>query len=114
MRVLVYPEKQYEEFGARRWDVSTEFVKKSAMGKDDIDMDSDIEYVHRPCKTREAALDAAKKLVAHERIAFGAVRIQEQVVDWFVEEDRVAEWADVGEGEEFCHGDFYREAQSAS
>lgn len=109
MKVKMYPELVWEEFGAIRFDVSTELVKPRAMGSDDIDPDSDIEYVHIPTKTHDAALLAAKRLVDHDRIAYGAVRIQKQVVDWFVEEDRVAEWSDAGEAEEFCYGDFHAE-----
>jgi hypothetical protein len=33
-------------------------------------------------------------------LAFGAAYIQKQVVGWFVQEDRVGEWQDVGESEE--------------
>ena len=114
MRVLVYPEKVFEEFGAVRFDVTTELVKAKYMDLDDIDPDVHLEYVHVPTKTRDAALKAAQKLLQHDRIAFGSVRVQKQVVDWFVEEDRVAEWTDVGDHEEFCSDDFKETADVVS
>lgn len=106
MRVWVYPEKTYEELGAVRWVAETELVKKASLGKEECDPDVDIEYVGASRKTYEAAKLAAEKMLRHDRIAYGAVRVQKQVVDWFVEEDRVAEWADVGDAEEFSTDDF--------
>ena len=105
--VWVYPERQFEEFGAKRWEVSTELVAPHAVGKEEIDPDRDINFVCMPCKTRNQALKIAKKLIAHERNAYGSVRLQRQVVDWYVKENRVAEWADAGQAEEFCYEDLY-------
>jgi len=103
-KVLVYPERTWEFIGAVRWDVSTELVKPSSIGSQDIDPDIDIEYVHVPKTTWDGAVKTAKRLVKHQRIAFGAVRVQKQIVDWLCEEDHVAEWIDVGDSEEFSSG----------
>jgi hypothetical protein len=105
-KVLLYPERTWIDFDSERWDVSTELVKQRAMGSDDIDPDTDIEYVHDPKATKAAAIVAAGKLLKHPRIAYGAVRLQCQRVDWLIKEDRIAEWIDVGDSEEFCADDF--------
>lgn len=69
----------------------------------DIDPDSDIDYYHKSFRGSEAqkqALDFARKEVNKGKTAYGLVMVQKQVVDWYVEEDRIAEWKDVGDGEE--------------
>ena len=97
MMVWVYPEKTLEEFGAVRWEIEWQEVKPSARGQEDIDPDLDLIWHQRHYKTEGAAKREARKIVNAYRTAYGTVTVMKQVVDWFVEEDRVAEWADVGE-----------------
>lgn len=102
MRVFLYPEKIYAELGSKRWQISWEQLKTSGAGKvgDEIDIDSDIDYFVAGYPTQEEAREAAKKLLEHDKPYFGAVSLSEQVIDWFVQEDRVAEWVDCGRIEE--------------
>ena len=100
MKVWLYPERQQEEFGATRFEVSTEIVRPEAIGKDEIDHDDDIVSKHWGFKTKEQAEKFAAELLKRDDLAYGAITIQKQVVDWFVKEDRIAEWQDVGESEE--------------
>lgn len=103
--VWVYPEKKYEQLGAVRYEVSWEEVKKEAQHKldanEDIDPDIDIAYLYKPFKDKEKAGAFAKKVVASGVTAYGAATVIKQIVDWYVEEDRIAEWADTSEQEEF-------------
>lgn len=98
--VWVYPEKKYEQLGAVRWEVSWEEVRPSAVGKEDIDPDRDLVYRYAAYKAKEAAMKKAKSLIDDFKTAFGAVTVTRQVVDWFVEEDRIAEWTDTSDSEE--------------
>lgn len=102
MRVFVYPEKVYEELGARRWHISWEQLKDGLEIKpgQDVDFDSDIYNVFAAYKTKDAATKAAKRILKSGKPYFGAITLTEQVVDWFVEEDRIAEWRDCGQPEE--------------
>lgn len=100
MRVKLYPELTFAELGAIRFELSTEIVKPDAMGKHEIDFDNDIRIVHWAFPTEEQAREYAAKVLDRDDLAFGAVTLQKQVVDWFVREDRVAEWSDAGESEE--------------
>jgi len=103
MKVWVYPEKTYEELGAVRWEVEWDVMTKgyharvAADPNYESDMDSDFAFAYRTFKTEKSAKAFARKIVKAGDTAGGAARVQKQVVDWFVEEDRVAEWADVGE-----------------
>ena len=104
MKVLVYPEKTREEFGAERWVVEWQEVKPSSDIRGEtteIDPDTDLIWQHRYFrdKTGDRAIIYAKATVASGCTAYGTVTVQKQAVDWFVEEDRVAEWSDVGEPE---------------
>lgn len=104
MKVRVYPGKTFEEFGAIRFELTYETVRPGAdLG--DIDPDNDLIWHGIGFKTVEAARKKAAQILKSDITAFGQVEIQEQRVDWFVEEDRVAEWADVGELEQICMGD---------
>lgn len=100
MQVWTYPEKEMAEFGARGWEVEwwtlRDGAKQDAEG--DYDWDNDLESNSERFPTREAAVDFAKQvaLVSH----FGVAQLQEQVVDWYVEEERVAEWTNIGSAEE--------------
>ena len=102
MRVFVYPEKVYEELGARRWYISWEQLKPGRTVKpgEDIDFDRDTYTAYAAYKTKDAATKAAKRVLKSGKPFFGAITLIEQTVDWFVEEDRVAEWQDCGQPEE--------------
>lgn len=105
MKVRIYPGATIAEFGAIRFECSWEVVRVGA-DLNDCDPDADILHLALAFETIEAARDHARILLITDVTAFGQVTIQKQVVDWFVEEDRVAEWADVGEPEYLCTGDF--------
>ena len=106
MKVFIYQDRTWEEFGATRFEVATEIVKPESMHKHDIDIDEDLIHKAWGFPTEEKARVYAKKVLARDDLAFGAVTVQKQVVDWFVEEDRMAEWADVGESMEYTASDF--------
>jgi hypothetical protein len=100
MRAWLFPEKQYAEIGQERWEVSADIVKPSAVG-DEIDIDTDIQHLAWAFATASKARAYAQEVVlTRNDLAFGCTRIQKQVVDWFVEEDRICKWTDVGEAEE--------------
>lgn len=103
MRVYVYPEKTYEELGAERFEAQWEqFTPKAQKRYDndpnfDLNPDADI-YWHREFfKTKEAAMQRARKAIDGYETVFGGATVTRQVVDWFVEGDRVAEWRDAEE-----------------
>ncbi len=107
MRVWVYPEKEWAEFGAVRWRVKWQTVKLSALKRieaaeargqrDEVDPDSDIADHYRVYSTEKAALRAARAIVDFGKTAYGCAAVEEQCLDWCVEERRVAEWVRVGE-----------------
>ena len=111
MRVFVYPEKTMEEFGARRWEVEWFTVKAASLKRvqeaeakgeyDEIDPDSDIQchVRHFKPKGKGLALALAKRMAVCACSAYGSATVTEQAVDWYVEEDRIAEWVNVGEPE---------------
>ncbi len=99
-RVLLYPEKIYVHLGEVRYLLSTEVVRPESMGKDEIDIDSDLITKYWAFATEERAREYAATILECDDLAFGAVTLQKQIVDWFVREDNVAEWSDVGESEE--------------
>jgi hypothetical protein len=109
MRVWVYPEKVYEELGAKRWEVEWQTVSPKALKRiaeaeargeyDEVDIDSDLisHFVVYPHRAKGLAMAYARKMVNCANSAFASVMVQEQVVDWYVEEDRIAEWSNIGE-----------------
>ena len=110
MRVWVYPDKVYRELGAKRWEAEWQTTKPSAIKRvaeaeakgeyDEIDLDSDLFWHHRVFPNKGLAMAFAKKVVESAAdMAFGSVMVTQQVVDWYVEEDRIAKWADIGEPE---------------
>lgn len=106
MKVWVYPERKYEEFGAVRWEVQWyELTKKAkarieelvaANEEADIDPDFDLMFCAESYKTEDDAREGCRQ-VQVDRDIEGEAWVQKQVVDWYVEEDRIAEWADVGD-----------------
>lgn len=104
MRVWVWPERVWEEFGAERWVAEVEVVPErwavmTEEEREDVDPGCfPVErFVFRGAKAQQQARAKAKRILY--RSAFGQARVQKQVVGWYVEEDRVAEWDDVGETE---------------
>jgi len=100
MKVFVYPEKTWEELDAIRWTISWEQLKPGLTLGEEIDFDSDLDYFHVGYPTEQAARHGAKKILDAGKPYFGAITLQKQTVDWFVEEDRIAEWRDSGQPEE--------------
>jgi hypothetical protein len=101
MKVFVYPEKTREELGAIRWVISWEQLKNSVPPNgEEIDFDRDIDYMFVGYSTEEKARNAAKRVLKGGKPYFGSITLQKQTVDWFVKEDGIAEWADIGQSEE--------------
>jgi hypothetical protein len=103
MRVFVYPEKTREELGAVRYQVEWFELTKGA--KKRFDADPNYEHDHdrdeiavvQYFKTQAEAETFAQKVVSEMETVYGCATVTKQVVDWYVEEDRVAEWTDVDE-----------------
>ena len=107
MLVFVYPEKTREPFGKRRFEVEWQELTQAAQKRYDADpnyehdRDSDEVNVARHFDTKaDAEAFAAAKADSGDTV-YGCATVTEQVVDWYVEEDRIAEWADVGEATYF-------------
>lgn len=102
-KVWVYPEKTYEVMGAVRYEVSWEQLRKHAEAKhlrgEEIDFDADITHCYNTFKEKSEAIAYAKKVLGEGLAFFGEVTVCKQVVDWFVEEDGIAEWVDTKEEE---------------
>lgn len=108
MRVWVYPEKTHEELGAERWEVEWYEVPSNwALLTDE--QREEYDYDRMPCMYKtfrgpgaeKKAQKFAKKMASHRANAYGCATVTRQVVDWYVEEDRVAEWANVGNPESY-------------
>lgn len=100
MKVWLYLERKQAVLGQIRWTISTQIVKPEALDKDEIDIDEDLQERYWGFPDEAKARSYAAEVIKRNDLAFGAVTLQKQVVGWFVEEDRVAEWQDVGESEE--------------
>ena|SRR5690242_12173600 len=98
MRVWIYPEKTYGDLGAERWVCEWYELKPSAEGRDNIDPDSDLICKATAHKTKAAALKKARTVAKNPAYYYGASVVLQRV-DWFVEEDRIAEWVNVGDAE---------------
>lgn len=101
--VLVYPEKTHEPLGAVRWEVETFVVPNGWEGWTEERREA-FDPASHPClvsyaKTEAEARKIAKRFLKRDDLSFGSVTIQKQIVDWYVEEDRVAEWTNVGDAE---------------
>lgn len=99
-KVWTYPEKRWEELGAVRWEVEWWTLRPGAQDLEEHDPDRDIRCHYRTFKTRAAAVKYAKGVVSRGESFYGCATVQEQRVDWYVEEDRIAEWVDVGREEQ--------------
>lgn len=100
MNAWLYPEKRRAEIGEVRWEVYTDVVRPEAIGKDEIDIESDLIHKRWGFSNEAKARKFAMELLDRDDLAFGAVTLQKQVVEWFVREDGIAEWQDVGTSEE--------------
>jgi len=103
MRVWVYPEKVYQDLGDVRWEVET-FVVPKGWATWTEDQRENFDPASHPClyeyaASEQAARRIARRMLKRNDLSFGSVTIQKQVVDWFVEEDRVAEWTNAGDPE---------------
>jgi hypothetical protein len=109
MKVWVYPEKTYEELGAQRWEVEWHTVKHAALKRiadaeaagreDEVDPDADI-VTHScayPLRAKGLAIARAKRMAVAKDSAYGCATVTRQVVDWYVEEDKIAEWTNADE-----------------
>lgn len=105
MQVLVYSASRkgapaYGHIGDRRWEC--EWYELTAAGQKRHDADPDYEHDHdrdEVCcvsvhKTKDDAVAAAQK--AAPESVYGCAIVQEHVLDWMVEEDRVGEWEPTG------------------
>lgn len=99
-RVWMYPEREWASIGDIRWEVSTWVVLPDAMDKDEIDPDRDVVEKTWAFDTEAQAKIYATTVLERDDLAYGGVTIQKQTVDWFVREDGIGEWVDVGESEE--------------
>lgn len=103
-RVLVYSESRkgapvFATLGARRWECEWFELTPGAKrryAEPDYEHDHDRDEVCRVSvhATKDAAVDAARRVVKDS--VYGCAIVQEHVLDWFVEEDRVADWEPVG------------------
>lgn len=106
MRVWIYLEKTWGNLGDRRFQVEWEVLSASAekkVAKDpeyEVDFHWDFDYEQLHFRTKPEAMAAAQKAADSGASYFGRACVEEQVVDWVSEEDRVAEWARVGDREE--------------
>lgn len=107
----IYPEGGNANIGDRRLEVEWWVFTKDALkryDKPDYEFDYDRDQIahveHFPVTKREAA-EARAQQICNEwderHMPFAVVTLQEQVVDWFVQEDNVAEWINVGDAETF-------------
>ena len=67
-----------------------------------IDIDADLDHLMRVFRgegAKEKALAYGRKVIDSGKTAFGAVTVVRQVVGWYVEEDRIAEWQDTSDEE---------------
>lgn len=97
MRVWVYPEKVYEELGAERWSVQWYTAPRKWDGMEDGDGPSPDEMV---CHESHHATEHEARTAARARVEddyYGCPIVQREVVDWYVEEDRIAEWTSAGD-----------------
>lgn len=107
MRVWVFPEKTWEEFGSKRWSVEWWTIGPKAKARveaaeargeqDEYDPDRDIVCNYRiyPERAKGRAIAYAKSKCKVPDSAYGCATVTLEAVDWYVEEDRVAEWTPI-------------------
>ena len=105
-RVWIYEERTWGQLGQRRWIAEWYAIKPQAKARIDADPDHEIDWDRDllcetvAAKTKEAAIAKARAILESGRAFCGSVLVNEQVVDWMCEEDRVGTWENVGESEE--------------
>lgn len=101
MRVFCWPEKTYEELGTERWVCEWYTLPKNwkpEEGCEDESPDPDVMVCHSTAhKSKAAAIAAAKRHLKNGADFYGNPIVRKQIVDWYVEEDGIAEWTDCGE-----------------
>ncbi|HXI13457.1 MAG TPA: hypothetical protein VNM92_12565 [Thermoanaerobaculia bacterium] len=101
--VFVYPEKTYKPLGDRRFEVEWQVLTDGARKRFEADPDYEHNHDRDECSvvahytTKKAALKAAQRVLDTVETVYGVVTVVEQVVEWYVEEDQIAEWTNVGE-----------------
>lgn len=106
MRALVYGESRrgrlvYGTLGSRRWECEHYELTAKAKARRDADPDNyehdrDVDEVasSKVFPIKEAALAYAKTVAPGS--VYGCAIVQQQMLEWFVEEDGVAEWEPTG------------------
>src|SRR5712691_1452002 len=108
MRVWDYVHKRYDELGRETWEIEWITVRPEVLATKDfengfIDPDSDTITNVEFHETEEQALKRAQEIYDTvngpngEGLCWGVVMVQKQVLEMYVEENRVATWENVGE-----------------
>ena len=92
-KVWVYPEQEWQSIGASRWLIEWSTEREEAKGQEDFDHFRDLDQHHALAATRKDAQRVAQQKLPLD--FYGVVRIRRQVVVWLVQEDNVAEWAEM-------------------
>jgi hypothetical protein len=96
-RGWVSEDKKWRNIGEVRYTADWEDVRPGLEGKEEIDPDFDIVFCVRVFTDKESAIKFAKE--KYGDTAYGQVTVTRQIVDWFVREDRIAEWVDTRDRE---------------
>jgi hypothetical protein len=94
LRVWVYA-YGWHELGAVRYEAQWVIVKPEARDKSALDIDADTDTHTEYFPEKDAAMARAQEVcdtTPETELCFGSIAIQQQLVEWFVEEDRVAHW----------------------
>lgn len=121
MRVWDYTHKRYDELGRVTWEIEWITVKPEVLTTERfeggfIDPDSDTITNVEFRDTEEEALRRAQEIYDTvngpngEGLCWGVVMVQKQILEMYVEEDRVAAWETVGDSIEIS--DFSETAAS--
>lgn len=105
MQVIVYSASRkgslsYGTIGDRRWECEwhalTKDAEKRFWADSNYEHDHDMDEICRVTihKTKDAAIAAGTRVAVGS--VYGCAIVQEHILDWFVEEDRVGEWEPVG------------------
>ena len=103
MRVWDYENRRYDELGRVRFEVEWITVKPSAKHKEEIDPDLDTVANVEFFDDEQTAVKRAHQVYAQvtgpdgEGLCWGIVTVQKQVLDMYVEEDKVGAWENVGD-----------------
>ena len=97
----IFMTREFAPIGAERWEAEWVTIKPGRESKDEIDPDLDTVSNAEYFTTREAAIEAAKRILKREedRLYWGVVQVRRQILDWMSEEDGVADWESVDSSE---------------